>query len=288
MTAPLTDSLEFARHHLHRTSVQFGSGSSGLIIHGTTRSNACLVFMQSAKCGGIVLDGRTFKWPEIAIIPPASHFTFAFTGLTQWISWSILTELINSSFKKYLASTETNKTLITPQTAALIKLIDAATMARKVIESGEAKRLQSTETSLLELLDSIFAGSHTQRRCFDKRIEEIMSRVLECLRRDSQSHVSTLAHAAGVSERTLHRVFQKYLQMGPKRYAKIRQLNLVRTTIRQNHSRPVNITGILSEHGVTEFGRFSIEYKVLFNELPAETLHRHFVSRSKRIFQLSN
>jgi hypothetical protein len=68
--------------------------------------------------------------------------------------------------------------------------------------------------------------------------------------------------------------------MGPKRYSKIRQLNLVRRAIRQNHSTPVNVTGILTEHGVTEFGRFAIEYKALFKESPAETLHKHLVPQT--------
>jgi len=68
--------------------------------------------------------------------------------------------------------------------------------------------------------------------------------------------------------------------MGPKRYSKIRQLNLVRRAIRQSHSTAESITAILSEHGVTEFGRFAIEYKALFNESPAETLHKHLVPQS--------
>ena len=85
----------------------------------------------------------------------------------------------------------------------------------------------------------------------------------------------------GLSERTLHRLFWKYFHMGPKRYSKVRQLNLVRRAIRQNHATPVHVTGILTEHGVTEFGRFAIEYKALFNESPAETLHKHLVPQSE-------
>ena len=285
MTAPLMGPLDFAQHVLPRTILQFGSGGSGTIVHGTTRSNPCFLFMQSATCADrIVFDGRSLQWPEIVMIPPASHFTFACTGLTQWISLAVPAELTNGitngGFKKYLVSIENAKTLIAPPAAELTELIEAATTARNGIRHARPAHLQAIEASLLGILDRILSDSVSQRRCFDKRTEKVMSTVLECLRRDGQIHVVALARAAGVSERTLHRLFWKYFHMGPKRYSKIRQLNLVRRAIRQNHSAPVNVTGILTEHGVTEFGRFAIEYKALFNESPAETLHKHLVPQS--------
>ena len=118
MTAPLTGPLDFAQHVLPRTILQFGSGGSGTIVHGTTRSNPCFLFMQSATCADrIVFDGRSLQWPEIVMIPPVSHFTFACTGLTRWISLAVPAELTdgvtNGGFKKYRASIENAKTLIT-------------------------------------------------------------------------------------------------------------------------------------------------------------------------------
>ncbi len=283
-TAPLKGPWDFARHHLHRTTLQFGSGGSGTIVHGITRPDAC-VFMLITKCTDrIVFDGRVIQWPEIVMMPPASHFSFVCMGLTKWISLSVTTEMAtgatNGGFKKYLAAIEGGKTLITPPADELVKFIDAATAARKDLQCERPKHLQAIEASLLEILDSILWDSVSERRCFNKRTEKVMSKVLECLRQDNQVHVLALARAAGVSERTLHRVFWKYFHMGPKRYSKIRQLNLVRRAIRQNHAAPVNVTGILTEHGVTEFGRFAIEYKALFNESPAETLHKHLVPQS--------
>jgi AraC family transcriptional regulator, ethanolamine operon transcriptional activator len=285
MTAPLTGPLDFAQHVLPRTILQFGSGGSGTIVHGTTRFNPCFLFMQSATCADrIVFDGRSLQWPGIVMIPPASHFTFACTGPTQWISLAVPADLTNGitngGFKKYLAATENAKILITPPAAEFTKLIEAATTARNGIRHARPAHLQAIEASLLGILDRILLDSVSQRRCFDKRTEKVMSTVLECLRRDGQIHVVALARAAGVSERTLHRLFWKYFHMGPKRYSKVRQLNVVRRAIRQNHATPVNVTGILTEHGVTEFGRFAIEYKALFNESPAETLHKHLAPPS--------
>jgi AraC-like DNA-binding protein len=281
MTAPGTRPWNFAQYPLNRTVLHFGSVAGGAIIHGTTRSNLYLWFLESANCPDrIAFDGRITKSPGIVMIPPASHFTFACTGPARWIS--LLVELTNGGFNKYLAPIETIKIMMAPQVAELVRLVDAATAARKVINLGGLERLQATETSLLGLLDTILSNSVADRRYFDEGSEESISQFLECLRRDSQSPVLTLARAAGVSERTLHRLCWKYFQMGPKRYSKIRQLNLVRRAIRQSHSTAGSITAILSEHGVTEFGRFAIEYKALFNESPTETLQRYIVARSNR------
>ena len=284
-TAPLTGPWDFAQHLLHQTVLQFGSGGSGAIVHGITRRNACFLFIQGTKCADrVVFDGRIIEWPEIVMVPPASHFAFACLGQTQWISLSVPIELANSQahagFKQYLPVLEGGKILITPPADELARFIDAATAARNGLPAVPPKRLQAIEAALLGILDSILSDSVSDRRRFDKRTDKVMSKVLECLRRDGQIHVVALARAAGVSERTLHRVFWKYFQMGPKRYSKLRQLNLVRRAIRQNHSAPVNVTGILTEHGVTEFGRFAIEYKALFNESPAETLQKRLVPRS--------
>ena len=282
-TAPLTGSWDFAQHLLPRTILRFGSGADGTIVHGVTRANACFLFMQNTQCADrIVFDGRTMKWPEIVMVPPASHYAFACMGPTEWISLSVPTELGtggNSGFKKYLVAIEGGKTLITPPADQLAKFIEAATTARNRVQHARAKQLQVIEASLLGILHGILRASVSERHGFSERTEKVMSKVLECLQRDSQIHVLALAQAAGVSERTLHRAFKKYFHIGPKRYSKIRQLNLVRRAIRQNHAASANVTGILTEHGVTEFGRFAIEYKALFHESPAETLHRQHVAQ---------
>ena len=287
-TTPLTGRWDFARHLLPQTILQFGSAGSGTIIHGITRSDAYFLFIQTAKrADRIVFDGRIIKWPEIAVVPPASHFTVASTGPTQWISLSVPIELANGitnrRLNKYLITIENNKTLITPRTAEFLQFNNAAKMAHKSLQFAGPKRkinLQAIESSLLGTLDSILSDSVSKARRFNKRTEKVMSKVVECLRRGNQIHISTLAQKAGVSERTLHRAFKKYFHIGPKRYSKIWRLNLVRRAIRQNRSTAASVTSILTEYGVSEFGRFAMEYKALFSESPAETLHKYLVPRS--------
>jgi len=171
MTAPVTGPWNFAQYLLNRTVLHFGSVAGGAIIHGTTRSNLYLWFLESADCPDrIVFDGRITKSPGIVMIPPASHFTFACTGPARWIS--LLVELTNGGFNKSLTPIETIKIMMAPQVAELVRLVDAATAARKVINLGGLERLQATETSLLGLLDTILSNSVADGRYFDERSDE--------------------------------------------------------------------------------------------------------------------
>jgi len=280
MTSPATQRCDFARLWLYQTVLQFGAGASGTVVHGKTRSDAYFLFLQSQeRANPAVFDGRVIKWPEIVVVPPARDFTFASTGMMQWISLCLPTELANTTFdfNSYPGSVGNGKTLIKPLAAELTEFTDAATAARKRMQRARPKPsvdLPAIEAALLAMLKSILANSARNGRSFDARTEQVMAKVLECLANNNRINVLALSEAAGVSERTLHRAFRKYFHMGPKRYLKIRQLNLVRSAFRRNHSARSSITEILMEHGVTEFGRFAIEYKALFRESPVETLQK--------------
>ena len=86
--------------------------------------------------------------------------------------------------------------------------------------------------------------------------------------------VAELATAAGVSERTLRAVFQEYFGAGPVRYLKLRVLNLVRKALQNADSSVATVAQIATQFGIWELGRFAQDYRLLFCELPSETLCR--------------
>ncbi len=79
---------------------------------------------------------------------------------------------------------------------------------------------------------------------------------------------------AGVSERTLRRVFNNYYGVGPRSYLMLRQLNKVRQSLLASDCEQTTVTDVLTRWGVWEFGRFSGRYKRQFGELPSTTLRR--------------
>jgi AraC-like DNA-binding protein len=95
--------------------------------------------------------------------------------------------------------------------------------------------------------------------------------------------VSDLATACGVSRRVLELGFQETVRTTPSRLMRQSRLNRVRRELRAADRASVSVTEILSRAGVSEFGRFAVEYKNLFGESPSITLGREFVVPDRRL-----
>jgi AraC-like DNA-binding protein len=95
--------------------------------------------------------------------------------------------------------------------------------------------------------------------------------------------VPDLADACGVSKRVLELGFQKTVRTTPSQLMRQSRLNRVRRELRTADRASVSVTEILSRAGVSEFGRFAVEYKNLFGESPSTTLGREFVVPDRRL-----
>jgi AraC-like DNA-binding protein len=93
-------------------------------------------------------------------------------------------------------------------------------------------------------------------------------------RPDEPLYLSEICAAIGVSERTLRDCCQDHLGMGPHRYLWLRRMHLTRRALREAHSARTTVTDIATAHGFWELGRFAVEYRTLFDELPSATLGR--------------
>jgi len=86
--------------------------------------------------------------------------------------------------------------------------------------------------------------------------------------------VPDLASAAGVSERTLRVAFHDYFGVGPVQFLRLRTLNLVRDALRKSDPALTTVTEVATRFGVWELGRLARDYRLLFGELPSQTLRR--------------
>ena len=87
-------------------------------------------------------------------------------------------------------------------------------------------------------------------------------------------YLSEVCVATGVSEQTLRRCCHEHLGMGPVRYLWLRRMNLVRPALLRADPATATVTGIATDHGFWELGRFSVEYRALFGESPSASLRR--------------
>jgi AraC-like DNA-binding protein len=84
-------------------------------------------------------------------------------------------------------------------------------------------------------------------------------------------HISELCNALRVSRRTLHRVFNDALNMGPVSYLRRRRLSAAQTALKRSDRLTTPIDRIAFEHGFPDPGRFAAYYRSLFAESPSQT-----------------
>jgi len=96
---------------------------------------------------------------------------------------------------------------------------------------------------------------------------------------DRPLQVPALSRALGVSERTLRKLFNEIHGQPPSRHLRMLRLAQVRRVLLSARGQLVTVTGIATDFGFGELGRFSVEYRKVFGESPSETLHRGRLSK---------
>ena len=175
-----------------------------------------------------------------------------------------------------------NSVIVTPNPAAMVRLQkihamagDLAEHAPDVIAVPEAAR--GLEEALLTALAGCLGipdgkGNETGSR----RRTSIMKRFYALLEAHPDGVLQTLdvCKAIGTSNRTLVTCCQETLGIGPRRYLKLRQMQLVRRALALADPALTTVTEIATAHGFWELGRFSVAYGALFGERPSTTLRR--------------
>jgi AraC family transcriptional regulator, ethanolamine operon transcriptional activator len=291
-TGASTDDWSIELFPFERTILQFGSDGGPRIVHGVVRSDAAIFMLQIVKTAReVFFDGQALRWHDMAILAPGAHFTFASQAPARWIALSVPVGLLNDAFAGSESGWEflCRNTAVSLSQKAASKFASVATTARLAVKEGADLRL--IERRLLDSLLFVLADKETTELRVDSQlvaVEGKMKVALEYVRsRPEESiSVSDLVDRVGVSPRALYRCFQRYLKIAPKDYLKYRQLNLVRRALRLDtiaigQKNPV--TMIFSNYGVSEFGRFALEYKRLFKELPSQTVARRSGVRSQAV-----
>lgn len=113
------------------------------------------------------------------------------------------------------------------------------------------------------------ADRHGRHAMIMRRFRAVLEKDL-----DQVLHVPEICDRIGTSARTLNVCCNDALGMSPQRYLRIRQLNLVRRALVLADPAKATVTGVATEHGFWELGRFAAVYRTLFGERPSTTLQR--------------
>ncbi len=280
-TGPTQSTWAHAWCPLTNINLQFGSDGSARIVHGTMSAGDWVFIFQSTELANVVnLDGHLIDWFELVVLPPNHHFTFAVNVPVSWIAVSVPTPIAEKLLSNTgNASGDGRLTARVPE-LSMHQLVKLANHAR----SNDQDK-NEIEAALLSQLTAMMGVAAVQSRPHNSVLsaEKIIRDALTYVQREEANNIQVedLTNAAQVEYRTLLRAFQRYLQTTPKRYLKLRQLNLVRRAL--NAQEGSSATDIMADFGVTEFGRFANDYKRLFDELPSETLRRAASNSTKAV-----
>ena len=87
-------------------------------------------------------------------------------------------------------------------------------------------------------------------------------------------YLAEICSATGASERTLRACCREYLGMGVIRYLWLRRMHMAHRALVLRTPATSTVTGIATDCGFWELGRFAVEYRELFGQLPSATLSR--------------
>ena len=110
----------------------------------------------------------------------------------------------------------------------------------------------------------------------ERRHQDIMIRFEHLLQAEPHRNMRMveISAALGVSDRLLRIVCGKHLGMSGKRYLHLRRMSLVRRALRNGNGQSAGVSGVARDYGFADVGRFAVEYRGLFGELPSTTLRR--------------
>jgi len=277
MTSASQGPWEVGQSQINNIVIQYGAEGGPRISHGLSRPDVVFFIFQEIWAGDVIIDGHKAGEHDFAVLPPSTHFSIATYGPNRWLSISVPVNLfskIETQIKlNDLGWITKEKRVVSMEPRWAKKLIG------KIIDFANGKTADGdVESYLLDVLIFTISGATAIFSLAENKRSSklIMHRALEYVRHhDGETlRVTDIAQAARVAERSLHRAFKEQLGIGTARYLKIYKLNTVRRALCIAHPPGDTLTEILTENGVSQFGRFASEYGTLFGEKPSETWAR--------------
>ena len=142
-----------------------------------------------------------------------------------------------------------------------------ATPPRETLSAGTLLLNAFVDAAMHGTAPKVPERTQQQREALLLRAEMFL---LSCM--DGEFNSDALCAALGLSERQVERIFLDAYEMGPFRWQLIARLNRARNALQQMPG--VSVTEAALQAGFNHLGRFSREYRLLFDELPSETRPR--------------
>jgi AraC-like DNA-binding protein len=199
-------------------------------------------------------------------------------------------EAAHSAIAGYEFSGSPLKHLVRPNAALMERLVNLHGIVGQIAKTTPdiltfPEVARALEHELIHLMIRCLAeGNSFGMTAGGRRHDLIISRFEEFLEAnpDRPLYLTEICAAIGVAERTLRAACEEHLGMGPVRYLSLRRMHLVRRALLRADPAMTTVTRIATDHGFWELGRFSVAYRVLFDESPSASLRRPYDGRPPR------
>lgn len=272
------------------TAVQFGGDGGASIADGVSSDeNYILIGRHYATDTEIIINGSSLGSDDFVLIPPGGRFIFSCNGPRSWLAITVPrsnVEALWSSNAPLRMNMEKRRTCTIPVNPEVKRNVieHAGALWRFTRHTRDDSRAAETGAHLADLVAKIVSPQNASSPAnFDNlRALETACRALAVMRTEDylgEWYIEDLAAVVGVHPRTLLRACQTVLRMGPVRYLRYRQLNVIRRQLCWGDTSN-SVTDVMQSVGISDMGRTAGEYKALFGETPSQTIRR---TRQKRI-----
>jgi AraC-like DNA-binding protein len=268
---------------LHQLELQRGSISLPRIVSSAHTNEQCNFCFPTADQPSVLFNGVEVTQSSIGFYAPGAEYFVRASGECLWAGITVPPETLASAAKALLGyeiTTPAATQLRYSSPALMQRLLDlhkAATLFAETVPDLLAwpEVSRAIEQQLLRALITCLRASPaiTDRRVNKQKIMRQFHEVIDA-NPNEPLYVGEICRAVRVSERTLSRICIEYLGMGPHKYLWLRRMNMVRRTMIRAEAAETTVTAIAMDHGFGELGRFSVQYRQLYGEMPSRTLRR--------------
>ncbi len=127
-----------------------------------------------------------------------------------------------------------------------------------------------------EFLHKLFGFFGLERPAKNRTDTTLLKRAREMLHESFDMHlkINEMSEMLGISQRTLEYTFRNNLGMSAKHYLQMLKLNAAREDLLHADPGTTKVSDIAIKYAFFHMSHFAAEYKKLFGETPAQTLHR--------------
>jgi len=272
---------------VNNLSVQWGHAGGKAVVEGASKLGGLTIFLQTEGASAFSGNGRRLDGLSLMVAGPGDEFCIAADASSRrWCSLFIPNgDLVSANGDATTAVGSMRGVFQLPpqrieRFRSVIEQLDEVVQREPAaLESATAQK--AAKQKLVREIRNVLAMPREVERPIGRHVlprRQIIRRSMDFVDQHDGEFLSVeqLATGAGVSERTLREAFQCYFGVAPVRYLSQRTLHQVRRALKAADPSRATVTEIAIRFGVWQLGRFARDYRLLFRELPSETLRQRY------------